>query len=87
MGFTTNELAAALAEQEVIIKAPTLNRCLSEFQAGRKKVAAAESEAAEVPANNAGPHNETRNVPAGIPGVSESKSADRPKTFAAVSAE
>ena len=45
LGFTTRELAAALAEQEIIIKAPTLNRCLSEYQAGRGKEAAAEFEA------------------------------------------
>ena len=49
LGFTTRELAAALAEQEIIIKAPTLNRYLSEYQAGREKEAAAESATADLP--------------------------------------
>ena len=57
LGFTTRELAAALAEQEIIIKATTLNRYLSEYQAGREKVATAESAAAEPPTNKTAPHD------------------------------
>jgi len=38
---------AVLAEQEIVIKALTLDRYLSEYQAGREKGAAAESAAAE----------------------------------------
>jgi EAL domain-containing protein (putative c-di-GMP-specific phosphodiesterase class I) len=37
LGFTTRELTAALAEKEIIIKAPTLNRYLSEYQSDRSK--------------------------------------------------
>ena len=38
LGFTTCELAAALAEQEIIIKAPTLNRYLLNIKPdGRRK--------------------------------------------------
>ena len=35
LGFTTRELIAALTEREIIIKAPTLNRYLSEYQSER----------------------------------------------------
>ena len=81
LGFTTRELAAALAEQEIIIKAPTLNRYLSEYQAGRGKVATAEYEAADLPANKTTPHDGGKTMPAMIPGVSESGQTDRPKRF------
>ena len=87
LGFTTRELAAALAEQEIIIKAPTLNRYLSEYQAGREKVATAESAAAEPPANKTAPHDGGKTMSALVSGVSESGPADPPKTFAGLSAE
>gem|GEM_PF-3485055 len=87
LGFTTRELAAALAEQEIIIKAPTLNRYLSEYQAGREKEVAAESAAADLPANKNGPHNGGKTMSAMITGVSESGPTDRPKRFINVSAE
>ena len=45
------------AEQKIIIKAPTLNRYLSEYQAGREKEAVAESAAPEPPANKTQPYN------------------------------
>jgi len=57
LGFTTKELAGALAEQEIIIKAPTLNRYLSEYQAGQVKEATAEFEAVDLPANKTEPHD------------------------------
>ena len=87
LGFTTRELAAALAEQEIIIKAPTLNRYLSEYQAGREKEGAAESEAAEPPANKTAPYDATEKMPTLVYGVSESGQTDRPKRFINVSAE
>ena len=46
LGFTTKELMAALAEREIIIKAPTLNRYLSEYQSDRIKKPESPDEAA-----------------------------------------
>jgi len=64
LGFTTRELADALAEMGITIKAPTLNRYLSNYQAGREKGAANESAAS---------------IPAKVRGVSEIIPTDRPK--------
>ena len=86
LGFTTRELAAALAEQEIIIKAPTLNRYLSEYQAGQGKEVAAESAPAEPPENKTAPHDGGKTMSALVSGVSEPGPTDRPKRFAAVSA-
>ena len=87
LGFTTRELAAALAEQEIVIKAPTLNRYLSEYQAGREKGAAAEAEAADTPELKAGPPDETATAQVVVHGVSESSLTDQPKPYTAVSEE
>ena len=87
LGFTTRELATALAEQEIVIKAPTRNRYLSESQAGREKGAAAEAAAADTPELKAGSSDETATAPAMIPGISESSPLDRPKPSAVVSEE
>ena len=57
LGFTTTELMAALAEREIIIKAPTLNRYLNEYQADRSR--------------KAGPPDETATAPAVVSDVSE----------------
>ena len=71
LGFTTKELMAALAEREIIIKAPTLNRYLSEYQSDRNKRPESPDEAATAPVE--------------VSVVSESDSIDRPEPSASVS--
>jgi hypothetical protein len=71
MGFTTQELTVALAEREIIIKAPTLNRYLSEYQSDRSKKPESPDEAATAPAVDSG--------------VSESDSTERTEPSASVS--
>jgi hypothetical protein len=85
LGFTTKELAAALAEQGIVIKAPTLNRYLSEYQAGREKGASTEAATAVPPEVTAAPPDETTAAPVVFPGVSESSPPDRPAPFTTVS--
>jgi len=71
LGFTTKELTAALAEKEIIIKAPTLNRYLSEYQSDRIKKP-------ESP-------DETATAPSVVSDVSEYDLTDRPEPSASVS--
>jgi hypothetical protein len=72
LGFTSKELAAALAEQNIAIKAPTLNRYLSEYQNGREKETAAEVSAAESSALKTKPPTEASSVAPDVRGVSAS---------------
>jgi len=71
LGFTTKELMAALAEREIIIKAPTLNRYLSEYQSDRIKKSESPDEATTTPAV--------------FSSVSESDSTGRPESSTSVS--
>jgi len=63
VGFTTKELTAALAEQEIVIKAPTFNRYLSEYQSGREKKTALKTATDEPPELKSLSANETEAAP------------------------
>jgi hypothetical protein len=82
LGFSSRELAAALAEREIAIKVPTLNRYLSEYQSGREKEVAAEAVAADPPEVKAGPPDESATVPPAASGRSEPDSEGRPEASA-----
>ena len=79
LGFSSRELAAALAEQEIIIKAPTLNRYLFEYQAEWSKTDAAAPTTVEREANKAGPPDETAIAPTRVTEVPEPDSPDQPE--------
>jgi len=70
MGFTFKELSAALAEREIVIKAPTLNRYLNEYQAERKNSVAAETAASKPRKIKPAPPDGTAAVTAGAPRIS-----------------
>jgi len=84
LGFSVKQLAAALAKQEIVIKPPTLNRYLSEYQAGRGKETAAETAKIDPTEPKAEPPDETTAAQDVIPGVFESGPSDQPETHTAV---
>jgi hypothetical protein len=85
LGFSTKELAAALAEREILIKPPTLNRYLCEYQAAREKAVSTETATAVPPEVTAAPPDEMESVPREVQGVFEPEPTDRPEPFPAVS--
>jgi hypothetical protein len=85
LGFSTKELAAALAERKILIKTPTLNRYLCEYQAAREKGVCTEAATAVPPELTAAPPAEIETAPAEVHGVLEPEPTDRPEPFPAVS--
>jgi len=83
LGFSVKQLAAALAKQEIVIKPPTLNRYLSEFQTGREKETTLETATAYPHKSKAAPPDETTAAQAVIPGVFQSGPPERPETHTA----
>jgi len=81
MGFTFKELSAALAEREIVIKAPTLNRYLSEYHAEQQNSIAAEAAARKPPKIKSVPPDGTRYVPAYAVQVSTTNRAETAATF------
>jgi hypothetical protein len=85
LGFSTKDLAAALAEREIIIKPPTLNRYLCEYQAAREKAVSTEAATAVPPELTAAPPDEIEPLPGAVQGVFAPEPSDRPEPFTAVS--
>jgi len=85
LGFSVKQLAAALAMQEIVIKPPTLNRYLHEYQSGREKESAAETAKADPPESKAAPPDETTAAQVVIPGVSKFGQPEQPEANTTIS--
>jgi DNA-binding transcriptional MerR regulator len=82
-GFTFKELAAILAEHEINIKPSTLNRYLSQYQAGLKEEVANKAEEMVLAEMKAAPPAETISVPADVIRLPEPmRLRDQVKSFA-----